>query len=441
VATYYVAPGGSDSNNGTTLSTAWATIQHAADTVPPGATVMVEGGSYAENDVITRSGTASQPITFSGASGADVQVLGFQISASYVVVEGFDISSQVAGDSNPAGYGVYLNGSASYDTIANNDIHDLCEEGIFMEASVANNQILNNTINHAEMAGINIDGTANVVEGNDVSHTSQYPANDGGIFAVCSARNGADADWIRFFGQGHLIQNNNLHDIVEPSAENINPHTDCFQTWGESTATVDNIVINANYCRGESWYNSGGGTNHMGSIQDLDGPIGTIYFTNNIFADLYQGLLITINDPSHGPRNVYGNTVDHIGQEVLDYSGGATTSDIIANNIFYDSGDGGDSFTTSTAPQFSANDCIMRSGSACGTYPAAPPAGTLVENPQFVNSGDSTGSGADYQLQAASPMIGAGIPTTTLPDGTVDYAGNARPQNGQWDIGAYEYLN
>lgn len=447
--TYYVATSGRDTNPGT-LAAPWLTVQHAAASMVAGDTVIVAGGSYRERLTITNSGSAAGgQITYAAASGADVQLLGFQISAGYVTISGFDISTQVSGDGNAAGYGIYLYGGAAHDIIEGNNLHDLCEDGIFMTPGVSSNEILSNTINHAEMSGITVDGTGNLIAGNDISHTSQYPAKNGGIYSVCSSRSGADADWIRFFGQNNTIANNNLHDIVEPSAENKNPHTDCFQTWGSPAMTVNNIVIDANYCRGQSWFNKSGGTNHIGAIEDSAGGIGTIYFVNNVFANLYQGLIMTFNDPNQGARDFYNNTVDHIAQEALDYTSGAsaTIGDQVFDNIFFDSGNGGDAFTTSATPTFAQNDCVMRGGGGCGLYPLKRlPSRTLSADPQFVSDGNATGLNANYTLLATSPMIDAGVADYSLPDGTCDYThslitntGEARPQGAGWDIGAYEY--
>ena len=50
---YYVSKNGSDSNNGTTLATAWASVKHAMSQVSSGATVLVSSGVYTENNPIT----------------------------------------------------------------------------------------------------------------------------------------------------------------------------------------------------------------------------------------------------------------------------------------------------------------------------------------------------------------------------------------------------
>jgi parallel beta-helix repeat protein len=68
---YYVAPpadGGNDGNPGTSEQP-WATLQHAADTVVAGDTVVVRPGSYV-GFMLQSSGAPGAPITFSGLPGA-----------------------------------------------------------------------------------------------------------------------------------------------------------------------------------------------------------------------------------------------------------------------------------------------------------------------------------------------------------------------------------
>src|SRR6516225_231832 len=64
---YYVAPNGNDGSNGSS-QTPWLTLQHAADWVGPGDTVIVRAGNYRGFDLRT-SGEAGAPITFQAEPG------------------------------------------------------------------------------------------------------------------------------------------------------------------------------------------------------------------------------------------------------------------------------------------------------------------------------------------------------------------------------------
>ena len=57
--TYYVATTGSDSNNGMSPQTPFLTIQHAIETVGPGGTIQIMGGTYAGGITIDHPGTAT----------------------------------------------------------------------------------------------------------------------------------------------------------------------------------------------------------------------------------------------------------------------------------------------------------------------------------------------------------------------------------------------
>lgn len=102
--TYYVSPSGSDSNNGSSGSP-FATLQHAADKVKAGDTVIVENGVYKSYSHIllrvSRGGTSSAPITFEsknkwgavldGRNFATGFGIFFESGVNFVNIKGFDI--------------------------------------------------------------------------------------------------------------------------------------------------------------------------------------------------------------------------------------------------------------------------------------------------------------------------------------------------------------
>jgi Right handed beta helix region len=383
------------------------------------------GANYAENVSITSSGTSTAPITLNGVGGQP-KLRNFTISGSYWTVNNFDISNQSSGNS---GYGVYVTGSAAHVLVENNYVHELCQEGINESSGVRYITLSNNRIWRAEMSGITIDGMNGTVQDNEVWDTQQYPANAGGIYSSCPSRGGADADGVRFFGQHQLIAHNYIHDVRIDNTTNPTPHIDCFQTWGNSAMTVDDITIDSNVCRWPAWFSTGG-ANHVAMIEGLNGnSVGTVRFQNNLFSNMLQGILI---GSSVATVKVWLNTFDHIAQEGVVFLTPRSSADEVGDNIFFDSGSGGDSYTTSGAVTLYNNDCIMRSGANCGTYPANYPHVSVT--PMFVSRGDSTGAGADYHLQGGSPLLGS---ASTVPAVDVDFDGVTRPP-GTYSHGAYQ---
>jgi len=124
---YFVAPNGSDTADGSETRP-WATIQHAADSVGPGAIVHVTPGDYPQAIVSGASGTAEARIRFISDTtwGARIVAtagptsIAWDNRGDYVDIVGFDIT----GD----GYIGILN-RGSYVRISKNQVHDIPAPG------------------------------------------------------------------------------------------------------------------------------------------------------------------------------------------------------------------------------------------------------------------------------------------------------------------------
>src|SRR5262249_1890493 len=149
---------GNDNNAGTSSTSAFASLQQAANVVKPGDTVEVMSGTYTNNgnDVLTisTSGTATAPIVFEAAPGATPIIdsshafQGIEINASYITINGFTIVGDAAnftlayalanestgsGDLDGNGIGVALNDQSSHYhniIIENNTIYNEPGAGI-----------------------------------------------------------------------------------------------------------------------------------------------------------------------------------------------------------------------------------------------------------------------------------------------------------------------
>lgn len=196
---HYVSPLGSDSNPGTPKRP-WRTIQKALNTLRPGQTALVLGGTYTENLMFRRRGTASAPITVAAdpgdrvvlrpakASPDGVDWYPVQITGSYFRLHGFVIENGLGtSDAN-----VYLWGGASHIELSGNDIQHGQDQGIFADNTTSYlyllaNRIHDNGWNHVsdqhQSNGIYLEGRDDLVANNLIYNQSHgfglqiYPAN------------------------------------------------------------------------------------------------------------------------------------------------------------------------------------------------------------------------------------------------------------------------
>jgi hypothetical protein len=86
---YHVSPSGSDNLDGTTIGTAFATINKAATVMQAGDTCLIQAGTYRETITPTQSGTASTPIVFQAFGDGEVVVSGAdQIPGTWTIHSG-----------------------------------------------------------------------------------------------------------------------------------------------------------------------------------------------------------------------------------------------------------------------------------------------------------------------------------------------------------------
>jgi parallel beta-helix repeat protein len=410
---YYVSTSGDDANPGT-QSQPWRTFQKAASSVGPGSTVIVRSGDYAERVQVTHSGASGAPITFQ-AQGT-VTVRGFTVRADYIALIGFDISNTP--DEWDDGWGIFLQGSDCL--IEDNYVHYATRGGISIWASpgdygnTSHCIVRDNRLYRNAMAGIAVSGRNNLVEGNEIWGTIQYHPN------WTNPPEWVDADGMRFFGSGHTIRGNYIHDISLQDPENVDPHIDCFQTWGDSDAEAGHdIIFEQNRCVN---LNQG-----MYAFMLKDAHNLTI--RNNII-QAFGG----VNTGAGG--NNYLTIVNNVFASDLSFSSavGIGLEDcpktLIENNAFYDIP--GRAISTDGR---SGQGLSIGYNSVYHSDGAAPPGSPYPNDlwnvdPLFVKAAK-----ADFHLRSGSPLIDAGDPLDSV---TNDFDGTPRPQGAGYDIGAFE---
>jgi len=392
------------------------TIQEAATKTKPGSVVFVDAGIYKQPLNINISGTSSAPITYQ--TNGKVITEGFTINASYVTINGFEITDNLLGDSS---HGIQITGS--YDNIENNYIHDLQWGGIILYATVSNptqsahNIIQKNKISHVGQVGIDIRGRDNTVQYNDISATMQY------VPAVSNPPSWVDADGIYFHGQGHIFRGNYIHDISYTQPENRDPHIDCFQTFAAppSQEAASNILFDGNYCN-EPTSNADRGL--AAKFTQSENAQNLIFINNVVYAYL-AGIVQQSTNISFLNNTFVAPVTANEGQGLYLSK---DTNITIENNIFANQTNGVGAIFPDSASNSSlvaGYNCIWNQGSKRTSK------GDVVgKNPLFVNPV------SNFHFQAGSPCIDQGL---TLPQVTHDFDGAPRPQGKGYDMGAYEF--
>jgi len=238
---YYVSPTGSDSNDGKTSQTAWASIAHAdaALQLGPGGTVVhVAPGTYSASLTTNRNGTASARIKFISDTKWGAMIRRAWISnGSYVDIVGFDIS--VPTDQTG------LEAFGAYTGVLSNRVHDIgtqittCFSGgaIYLGPkghNTANGNVVRNMGSQSgrpcERAhGIYIDGPYNAAFNNIVS---------GAIGFGIHLWHDSCYDWV----VNNTVFENYIGGILVGNGNNV---SGC--TVNDYTTVNNNIVLNNGY--------------------------------------------------------------------------------------------------------------------------------------------------------------------------------------------------
>ena len=417
-ATYYVgAANGNDANVGTAREAPLKTINKASQKALAGDTVLVLPGTYDERVYVRRSGASGQPIIYQ-AEGT-VVCRGFTVQASYIHIVGFEITDTV--NNWEDGDGVHSAGK--YNEIRSNYIHDVTRIGIQIfspspdSPEGSNCVVRGNRIVRAGLAGIEIYGQNHLIESNEISHTLQYPVK------WTNPPDWADADGLHFFGSGHIIRKNFIHDITLKDPENINPHIDCFQTYGPAY----NIVFEQNFCDIPD-------DNMQGyMIELINAPVQDITVRNSVIK-AFRPLNVWNCPGTVIVNNTFASKLSYQGPSGYGIELHSSPNSKVKNNLFYDVG--------RHTYQYAHIDSTSQTGTDVGynshfISDGKPPAGSPRANdlwqvdPKLVDVAAN-----DFRLTAGSPLIDAGA---TLAEVTVDFDGLARPQGSGYDIGAFEF--
>jgi hypothetical protein len=402
--TYYVDrsnPAASDSNPGTAAAP-WLTITHAADTLQAGDTVIVKPGLYPERIVPKNSGAAGGFITFQAEPALSVTMYGFDtVNASYLRIQGFNITTSDALTGWTEGYGVFVR-SDNVEVLDNYFYNrkTTAIQGYWHDPYPHNAHIAGNRIYHSQM-GIGITGSGWLVENNEVERLFNY--------------GGGDSDYSRFFGDDHVIRHNYFHgtDFSEIGSA----HVDCFQTFDNNGETGHNILFDGNTCADF----------HQGLMGEAHyyHDISHLTFRNNLFMHGGAwGLCIQdLTDITVVNNTFYDIQYHGIGMQ-SDYTAKPANL-VVQNNIFYNTGTS--YWFPDNSGSWGDHNLIFQSQDP----PVAGAHDLIGVDPRFVDAASE-----DFHLLPGSPAIDAGAALNSV---ISDHDGAARPYAAGWDIGAFEF--
>jgi len=366
------------------------TLAACVQAMSPGQICEASAATYPERVTVSGSGTPDAPLTIRSRERRGASSQGFVLTGSYIVIDGFTVDSVAAFSA-----GILVQGSDI--RIVNNHLKNVQGNAAIDSPWESHSQrisVKNNLIEDSQY-GLFISGDSWVVENNEVSHLVKSQAGD--------------ADYCRFWGEGHLIRYNYFHGAALNHAD---AHVDCFQTFdkGSKQNYARNIVIERNICI--NFHQA-----FMGEAHNVQGS-NTITFRRNIFAhtlDIGDGMNIQ-DIPNMTIENNVFHDIQNIGVLFSTSNFGLTRNGLLRNNIF----------SNILSASYYLHD-----------------ASNLARNNLLFNAGTSTTStdiqNTNPQFQNATDIVGAdGVPFTA-DDGLRVSANSAACGAGekQADIGAY----
>jgi serralysin len=397
VRSFYVAPEGSDSATGTRAAP-FRTIARAVQELRPGDEVVVLTGTYTEQVVIERGGTADAWVTLRAERPGAARVRPWaetystlKVMADYVVVDGFD---SVGG----TGHAVDIE-SCHHVTVRNCIVHDSGGAGVGASRGefivIENNVVYNNcAINDWHTSGIGVYQCRNL-SGDTTTPGFRCIVRNNIAFANMERWSDEHTD-----GNGIIIddfqstQTSGFPNYTYPTlVENNLSHSNGGK--GVHVFLSDNVTVRNNTC----WRNNLDPNNPTTWRPELSNAnsLGNLWINN-----------IGVADPGVNPSN------SAIGNNSF---GGVVNSGTAWHHNLTFNGTAGD-------PAIDITD-----GNAA---PRAADGNLLGVDPRFVRAAMRD---FDFRLAPGSPAIDAGTADLGLPSRSLD--GQARVQ-GTVDIGAYE---
>lgn len=375
-ATYYVAPGGSDSAAGTSPAAAWGSLSKigSASLVPGDQVLLQRGGTWSGSFSLSRSGTAAAPITIGAFGSGPMPVIAgggcISLSGAYQVVTGLEIRNCTKWGVRLAGTHATVDGNLISNNVAGVEVDNASSHNLIVRNQLIDNNRLNSDPGSGAF-GVLLNGSdnhvaANLIRGSDTP--SPVYGRDGAAVEVYRGQR-------NLITQNLAIDNHTFTELGHPeSADNTYSHNIVRSSLAIATFLVTR-----------------GSGNQYGPVRNTRVLNNTVHFTSSqaegfICQSCGKDILILRNNIISAPRKA-------------GYAAGAVDEDY---SLFVGGG----------IRQFTV-----------GPH-------SFVGDPKWVNVG-----AADFRLQPGSPAIDRG--QSLGPQ--VDFAGAKVPYGSAPDLGALEW--
>ncbi len=395
---YYVSENGNDNNNGLTPQTAFATLQHAADLVSSGDSVLVLNGNYVGFDIRT-NGSQSLPTVFKAIENNvvidqrnSVTPDGINIeNISRIVIDGFEVMDQPR-----AGIRIVL---SDFVIIRNNYCHNNYRWGIFTgftdDITIENNSCSFSEDEH----GIYLSNSSDRAI---IRNNHSYNNNGCGIHMNGDISMGGDG-----IISNAVVEGNIIHDNGYGGGSAINMD-------GVQNSEIFNNLIYNNHATGIAMYQIDGGDASKNNkvynntiIQPTDGRWCIISVDGSTGNTLYNNILIN----HHSFRG-------SISLDAASMIGFTSNYNILVNRLSDDDGNSNMTLSQWQGMGYDTNSMI-----------ADPEDQIFVDYPNnnfhLIQNAQSVNAGTDLVLQTVFE----------------DLDNISRPQGLGFDIGCYEFTN
>jgi len=416
-STYYVSGTGSDSADGLTSSTAFLTLQHAANLTHPGDTVLVLNGTYTNADPtgsvldISTPGNASQWITFMAAPGQTPVIsfngwagVSFEPTAAYVEVKGFTVTGN---NQNVTLQAALAQSTTNPSPLFNGSCFSADGRSGTPTQKPNHLKILNNIVSECGCSGISaIESDYVTISGNTVFDSAWYTIYGCSAISTLNDWNSDDSTEYKIF-----ISANKLYRNQE------------YIPWIDAGQITDGEAIIVDTNRNDQ------------SGSTLTAYTGRTLIVNNVIFN-NGSAAIEVFDSDHVDvvnNSTFGNVLSTPVSGRGEMSINEANDVNVVNNIFYSSSGQNPIAILSSCPSCMIDYNLYFGGS--NSPASSPGAHDLIADPLYLNPAPSMLPLVNLQVSSSSPAVGSG---TSYLAPTVDFAGNPRPSGNGYDRGAYQ---